>query len=112
MKSFSYKGRSIFATSKKQALDYIKEGKQEECNLKKLFDYLYPTDVVFDYYSTSKEGKYIKVILYNDLWIEIHPWSFCQYRIIKHDNNSEQKEKELYWSYKELIEYLNVNYEG
>ena len=54
MREFIYKGRSIFATSRKQALDYIKEGKQEECSLKKLFDYLYPIDVTFEYQSTSK----------------------------------------------------------
>ena len=112
MRKFIYKDYSIFATSKKQAVSYIKEGEQEECDLKKLFEHLYPTDVMFEYYSTSKDGAYIKVILYNDLCVDIYINSKYQYRIVKHDNNSKEKEKELYWSYKELIEYLNINYEG
>ena len=112
MREFSYKGHPIFAVSKKQAIDYIKEGKQEECNLKKLLDYLYPTDVMFEYQSTSKDGKYIKVILYNDLWLDIYPWSRYQYRVVKHDNNAKTKITEFYWSHKELLQYLNTNYEG
>ena len=44
----------------------------DECSLKRLFDYLYPTDVWFEYHSTSADGAYIKVLLYNDLWVTVY----------------------------------------
>lgn len=84
----------------------------DECSLKRLLDYLYPTDVTFEYHSTSAEGAYIKVILYIDLWLEIYAYSKENYQIVKHDNNSKEKETVLFWSYDDLIEYLCINYEG
>jgi hypothetical protein len=85
---------------------------KDECTLKKLFDYLYPTDMTFEYHSNSKDGAFIKVILYNDLWIDVFPYSNDSYQVVKHDNNAKEKETVLYWSFKDLQEYLCMNYEG
>lgn len=85
---------------------------EDECTLKKLFDYLYPTDMTFEYHSNSKDGAFIKVILYNDLWIDVFPYSNDSYQVVKHDNNAKEKETVLHWSYTDLQEYLCMNYEG
>ena len=86
----------------------------EECTMKKLFDSLYPTDVMFEYNSTSADGKYIKVILYNDLWLEIYSYSKENYLVVKYTRNSvtNTRVERFYWSFKELQEYLRINYEG
>ena len=85
---------------------------EDECTLKKLFDYLYPTDMTFEYHSNSKDGAFIKVILYNDLWIDVFPYNKDSYQVVEHDNNSKEKETVLHWSFKDLQEYLCINYEG
>lgn len=85
---------------------------EDECTLKKLFDYLYPTDMTFEYHSNSKDGAFIKVILYNDLWIDVFPYSNDRYQVVEHDNNAKEKETVLHWSFKDLQEYLCINYEG
>lgn len=85
---------------------------EDECTLKKLFDYLYPTDMTFEYHSNSKDGAFIKVILYNDLWIDVFPYSNDSYQVVEHDNNAKEKESVLHWSFKDLQEYLCINYEG
>ena len=85
---------------------------EDECTLKKLFDYLYPTDMTFEYHSNSKDGAFIKVILYNDLWIDVFPYSNDSYQVVEHDNNAKEKETVLHWSFKDLQEYLCINYEG
>ena len=85
---------------------------KDECTLKQLFDYLYPTDMTFEYHSDSKDGAFIKVILYNDLWIDVFPYSKDNYQVVEHDNNAKEKETVLHWSFKDLQEYLCMNYEG
>lgn len=88
------------------------DNEKEECTLKRLFDYLYPTDMWFEYRSTSADGAYIKVLLYNDVWVTVYPYIDNTFKVVHHDNNENPKEKVLYWSYKDLIEYLCINYEG
>lgn len=83
-----------------------------ECSLKRLFDYLYPTDWTFEYHSQSKDGAFIKVILFNDVWIDVFPYSKESYQVVKHDNNAKEKETVIHWSFKDLQEYLCMNYEG
>jgi len=83
-----------------------------DCSLKRLFDKLYPTDFTFEYHSNSVNGAYIKVLLYNDLWILVYPHSEDSYEVVKHDYSAKPQDVTFYWSFEDLIQYLMMNYEG